>query len=161
MSESPLEEDQEISENILNRIFYEQTTQERIIALLRTYNDQVLGYLDACTELAHVFLRLLENYSKQNVDMQVRSRRRARKKKKVEHSIAMEGASNEDRELEVEDVAEAQRTTSVRKFDFTKFAAKFINQSSVDTFVAFTRHYRDLSCGQLKRAHRFFYRVAF
>jgi len=161
MSGSPLDEDQEISENILNRIFYEQMTHERIIALLRTYKDQGLGYLDACTELAHIFLRLLESYSKQNVDMQVRSRRRARKKKKVEHSIAMEGASNEDRDLEIEDVAEAQRTTSERRFDFTRFATKFINQSSVDTFVAFTRHYRDLSCGQLKRAHRFFYRVAF
>ncbi|KAK3352080.1 hypothetical protein B0H65DRAFT_144301 [Neurospora tetraspora] len=38
--------------------------------------------LDAATELVHTFLRILEGYSKQNVDLQVRSRKRARRKKK-------------------------------------------------------------------------------
>lgn len=163
MSESPLEEDQEISENTLNRIFYEQTTHDRIILLLRTYNGQGLGYLDACTELAHVFLRLLELYSKQNVDMQVRSIRRARKKKKVQLTATDEDGGNgiTDHEMEAGDVAEAQKTFSERRFDFNRFAAKFINQSSIDTFMAFVKFHRDLSTDQLKRAHRFLYRAAF
>ncbi|CRK37960.1 hypothetical protein BN1708_020427, partial [Verticillium longisporum] len=37
----------------------------------------------------------------------------------------------------------------------------FTPQGVVDTFVAFTKFYRDLSDEQLKRAHRYFYRVAF
>ena len=161
MSESSTEEDQEISENTLNRIFYEQATHDRIIATLRSFKDQGFGYLDACTELSHVFLRLLERYSKQNVDMHVRTIKRARKKKKEDNGDDEAGRTNEDREHGARDVAEAQKISSERKFDFDRYAARFINQSTIDTFVAFTKHYRDLSTEQLKRAHRFFYRAAF
>ena len=48
-----------------------------------------------------------------------------------------------------------------RNVDFTGFSAKLTTQGCVDTFVAFTKYYRDLNAEQLKRAHRFFYRVAF
>ena len=161
MSESPLEEDQEIAENIQNRIFYEETTHDRIIAILRGYKDQGFGYLDSCTELSHVFLRMLEHYSRENVDLQVRSRRRARKSKKAAAKQRGEIDDEEDQASEMEDVAEAERVSKERKFDFTRFSAKFMTQACVDTFVAFARYYNDLDPEQLKRAHRFFYRVAF
>ena len=161
MSESPLEEDQEIAENIQNRIFYEETTHDRIIAILRGYKDQGFGYLDSCTELSHVFLRMLERYSRENVDLQVRSRRRARKSKKVAAKERGETNDDEDQVSEMEDVAEAEKVSRERKFDFTRFSAKFMTQACVDTFVAFARYYNDLDTEQLKRAHRFFYRVAF
>ncbi|KAL0265326.1 Topoisomerase 1-associated factor 1 [Diplodia seriata] len=160
MSESTLEEDQEIAENILNRIFYEETTHDRMVTLLRSYKDQGLGYLDACTELAHVFIRMLERYSKQNVDLQVRSRRRARKKAKAVAQANGDGEI-EDQGNGEDDVVAAHRATSERKFDFARFQARFTTQGCIDTFVAFTRYYNDLSIEQLKRAHRFFYRVAF
>ena len=162
MSDSPLEEDQEIAENIQNRIFYEEATHDRIIAVLRGYKDQGFGYLNSCTELSHVFLRVLERYSRENVDLQVRSRRRARKSKKA--AAKPQGETNDDDEdqaSEMEDVAEAERVSRERKFDFTRFSAKFMTQACIDTFVAFTKYYNDLDTDQLKRAHRFFYRVAF
>ena len=163
MAQSSLEEDQEIAENIQNRIFYEETTHDRIIAILRGYKDQGFGYLDCSTELAHVFLRMLERYSRENVDLQVRSRRRARKSKKAAARQRGDAADGEDDEnaSEMEDVVEAERVSRERKFDFTRFSARFMNQACIDTFVAFTRYYKDLSSEQLKRAHRFFYRVAF
>jgi len=159
MAESPVEEDQEIAENIQNRIFYEETTHDRIIAILRDYKDQGFGYLDACTELAHVFLRMLERYSRENADLQVRSRRKARKSKKPARAQSVDGDA--DNASEMEEIAEAQRVSRERKFDFTRFAAKFMTQACVDTFVAFTKYYSELNAEQLKRAHRFFYRVAF
>lgn len=162
MGESPLEEDQEIAENIQNRIFYEETTHDRIIAILRGYKDQGFGYLDSCTELSHVFLRILERYSRENVDLQVRSRRRARKSKKA--AVKQREKVNEDNEdeaSEMEDVAEAERVSRERKFDFTRFSTKFMTQACIDTFVSFAKYYTDLDTEQLKRAHRFFYRVAF
>ncbi|KAF2457997.1 timeless protein-domain-containing protein [Lineolata rhizophorae] len=160
MADSPNEDDQEIAENIQNRIFYEGMTHDRMLALLRGYKYQGFGYLDSVTELAHVFLRLLERYSKQNVDMQVRIRSRARKKKR--QSIP----NNEDGDQEIEGDAEetrqaAERTSRERKFDFTRFATRFTNEDSVNTFVSLAKAYADLSSEQLKRAHRFFYRVAF
>ncbi len=162
MSESPLEEDQEIAENIQNRIFYEESTHDRIIAILRGYKDQGFGYLDSCTELSHVFLRMLERYSRVNVDLQVRSKRRARKSKRA--AAKQRGETNDDDEdqiSEMEDMQEAERVSKERKFDFTRFSNKFMTQACIDTFVAFARYYVDLDMEQLKRAHRFFYRVAF
>jgi replication fork protection complex subunit Tof1/Swi1 len=161
MSESALEDDQEIAENIQNRIFYEEATHDRVVMILRSYNGQGFGYLDAVTELSHVFLRMLERYAKQNVDMQIRSKRRARKiKKKQAQTQGVEG-EEEGHISETEDLWQAQRTVSERKFDFNRFAAKFVNQSSVNTFVAFAKYFSDLDTVQLKRAHRFFHRVAF
>lgn len=166
MAESPVEEDQEIAENIQNRIFYEETTHDRIIAILRAYKDQGFGYLESSTELAHVFLRMLERYSRENVDLQIRSRRRARKTRKAAtaHQPSANASDNDidaDNASEQEDAAEAARVSRERKFDFSRFCAKFMTQSCIDTFVAFTHYYADLSPSQLKRAHRFFYRVAF
>ncbi|CAL3966026.1 unnamed protein product [Diplocarpon coronariae] len=162
ISESPLEEDQEIAENILNRIFYEETTHDRVANITRNYKDQGFGYLDSCTELAHNYLRILEQYAKQNTDLQVRSRRRARKKKKAARAAGEDGG--DDGILDVsdgEDEARAERVSSERKFDFKRFSARFVTQGCVDTFVTFTAYYNDLKPAQLKRAHRFFYRVAF
>lgn len=165
MIKSSIEEDQEIADNIQNRIFYEETTHDRIVSILRESQDKGLGYLDAATNLSHVFLRMLERYSKENVDLQIRSRRRARQKKKER-----ERSQNQDRdqdqdnlteESENEDAVDAAQVSRERKFDFNRFAAKFTTQKAVDAFVAFTKHFRDLSEEQLKRAHRFFYRVAF
>lgn len=162
MSESPLEDDQDIAENILSRIFYEETTHDRVANIARTYKDQGFGYLDSCTDLTHNYLRILEQYSKQNVDLQVRSRRRVRRKKKAARA-AGEDAPDDDilDESDGEDEARAERTTHERKFDFQRFASRFVSQGCVDAFVAFTAYYEDLKPAQLKRSHRFFYRVAF
>lgn len=159
MADSASEDDQEIAENIQNRIFYEETTHDQVIAVLRGYNEQGFAFLDACTDMAHTFLRMLERYSKQNVDMQVRSKRRARRKRRAKAQA--NGAEDEGAGSEAEDQAEAQRATSERKFDFNRFASKFMTESCVNTFVRFTSFYKDLDNEQLKRCHRFFYRCAF
>ncbi|KAF7185711.1 Topoisomerase 1-associated factor 1 [Pseudocercospora fuligena] len=155
MSQSKDEEDQEIAENIQNRIFYEESTHDRIVQILRGYTHQGFAYLDAVTECVHVFIRMLEQYSKQNVDLQIRSKRRARKKKQLQ------GGAGGDAEDAAEDEREAHRAVSERKFDFAKFAAKFLSQPCVNTFMSFITYYRDLTPFQLKRAHRFLYRLAF
>lgn len=164
MLESGHEEDEEIAENILSRIFYEEETHDRVANIAKIYKDQGFEYLDACTELTHTYLRVLEAYSKQNVDMQVRSRRRVRKKKRG----AKAAGGNEDEENPVaeqdeseNDEANAERTSRERKFDFSRFANRFVPQGVVDTFVSFTKYYQDLNEAQLKRAHRYFYRIAF
>ncbi|KAI0870392.1 timeless protein-domain-containing protein [Hypoxylon argillaceum] len=162
MLESGHEEDEEIAENTLSRIFYEEETHDRVANIAKIYKDQGFEYLDACTELTHTYLRVLEAYSKQNVDMQVRSRRRVRTKKKA----AKAAGEDEDNPIAEQDESEndeasAERTSRERKFDFTRFANRFIPQGVVDTFVAFTKYYQDLNEAQLKRAHRYFYRIAF
>jgi replication fork protection complex subunit Tof1/Swi1 len=160
MSESKDEEDQEIAENILNRIFYEEATHDRMVQILRGYTSQGFAYLDAITECVHVFVRMLERYSKQNVDLQIRSKRRARKKAKAQTA----GTNNEedgDAAERAQDEQEAHETISERKFDFARFSAKFLSQPCVDTFIALLNYHADLSPAQLKRCHRYLYRLAF
>ena len=156
------ETDEEIADNILSRLFYEDTVHDLVTSVIRNYNHQGFEFLDAATELTHHFVRILEAYSKRNVDMQVRSRRRARKKKK---DAAKNGGGNDDDADELggseDDEQQAQKTVSERKFDFESFAQRFVPQGVVDTFVAFLKHYRELDDDQLKRAHRYFYRLAF
>ncbi|KAG7130876.1 Topoisomerase 1-associated factor 1 like protein [Verticillium longisporum] len=162
MSHSPNEDDQEIAENTLSRLFYEDAMHDLIANVVRQYKEQGFDYLDAATELTHHFLRILEAYSKQNVDMQVRSRRRTRRKKKAAKEASADGEGDEDEADDSgDDEKNAELTIKERKFDFRRFSARFTPQGVVDTFVAFTKFYKDLSDEQLKRAHRYFYRVAF
>ncbi len=163
MSESGSEEDEEIADNMLSRLFYEEAVHDAVANIVRTYKDQGFEYLDACTELVHTYLRILEAYAKQNVDLQVRSRKRTRRKRKAADSAEVDGEENREEEGDdsADDEANAERTSRERKFDFKRFASRFTPQGVVDTFVKFTRYYRDLDDSQLKRAHRYFYRVAF
>lgn len=162
MVEQGSEDDQEIANNVLSRLFYEEATHDVIVNIAKNYKDQGFEYLDASTELVHHFLRTLEAYSKQNVDMQVRSRRLARQKKRAATSNQDEDGDNVDEnEDSGEDEAAAERTSKERKFDFHRFANKFSPQGVVNTFVKFTKFYKDLNAAQLKRAHRYFYRMAF
>lgn len=158
------EEDREIAENTLSRLFYEESTHDMVVNIVRTYKDQGFDYLDACTELTSTYLSVLEAYSKENVDMQIRSKRRTRRKKKATKAAGTEdgaGGRSEDEDDSANDEAAAARTSTERKFDFKKFANKFVPQGVVDTYVKFTKYYRDLDDAQLKRAHRYFHRVAF
>jgi replication fork protection complex subunit Tof1/Swi1 len=164
MAASGNEEDEEIADNILSRLFYEETTHDAIANIVRTYKDQGFEYLDACTELTHTFLRILEAYSKQNVDLQVRSRKRVRRKKRAAKATADAGGDEEQPDAEddsADDERQAEKTSQERKFDFSRFAMRFVPQGVVDTFVSFTAYYRDLDDSQLKRALRYFHRIAF
>ncbi|KAH6637064.1 topoisomerase 1-associated factor 1 [Chaetomium tenue] len=164
MASSGNEENEEIADNILSRLFYEETTHDLIANIVRTYKDQGFEYLDACTELTHTFVRILEAYSKENVDLQVRSRKRTRRKKKAARAAG--GQEDDEGQGDAEDDSadderQAEKTSQERKFDFKRFSLRFAPQGVVDTFVTFTKYYRDLDDSQLKRAHRYFFKLAF
>ncbi|SPO00724.1 related to Topoisomerase 1-associated factor 1 [Cephalotrichum gorgonifer] len=162
MTGSGNETDEEIADNILSRLFYEDTVHDLVTGVIRNYNHQGFEFLDAATELTHHFIRILEAYSKRNVDMQIRSRRRARKAKRNASKGGNEDGDDADGLGGSEDdEQQAQKTVSERKFDFESFAQRFVQQGVVDTFVEYLKHYKELDDEQLKRAHRYFYRLAF
>lgn len=186
MNQSSNEEDQEIAGNILSRIFYEETVHDLIASVTRTYKDQGFGYLDSVTETAQNYLRVLENYSKENTDLQVRSKRKSSRKKKKKkpdkliqdmeidmvvdkgNDIGSEddndntnNISNNENDDDDDDEVTAIHVSRERKLDFKRVSSRFVTQGCVDTFITFTHYYHELSPAQLKRAHRFFYRVAF
>ncbi|KAF8473455.1 timeless protein-domain-containing protein [Kalaharituber pfeilii] len=165
MALSPLEEDQEIAENMQNRIFYEESTLELILSILRTYKAQPFGYLDACTELAHVHLRVLERYSKQNTYIFIKAKRQKTKRNKANSNAnTVDGEPDETgdgniSESDEELNAENSRVTRERAFNFIKYETKFMSNSAVDTFLKFLAYYNELEYAQMKRAISFLHRV--
>lgn len=157
MALSPLEEDQEIAENMQNRIFYEEDTLELILSLLRNYKAQPFGYLDACTELAHFHLRLLEQYSKQNTYIFVKAKRQKTRRKKAPVAEGEQAVTLNESDDEVE--AENRRNVRERTFDFIRYESKFLTNSCVDTFLKHLAYYNELEYVQIKRALSFLHRV--
>lgn len=156
MALSSLEEDQEIAENMQNRIFYEEDTLDMVLSLLRNYKAQSFGYLDACTELAHVQLRILERYSKQNTYIFVKAKRQKTRLKATQKFGEEATVINEsDEELEVEN----RRNVRERSFDFIRYESKFLSNACVDTFLKLLAYYKELEYVQIKRALSFLHRV--
>ncbi|KAI5778884.1 timeless protein-domain-containing protein [Geopyxis carbonaria] len=158
MTQSPIEDDQEIAENIQNRLFYEETTMILILDILKAYTRQPFKWLDDCTEMVHVHLRLLEKYATQHEHMFIRSRKRQTKKRKqkaIEDGEQEQGGEENDEEL----AAASKRAVADRAFDFQKFEARFLQTKCIDTFVAFLEFYKELNAEQIMRAIKFFHRI--
>ncbi|KAG0632893.1 timeless protein-domain-containing protein [Tuber brumale] len=158
MAISPLEDDQDIAENIQNRLFYEEVTLDLVVMILRAYTRQPFGWLDDCTEMVHVHLRMLERFSKQHEHMFIRSRKRARAQRK-KNPTSEDGDGGVPEEGDEEMVELSKVAMKERAFDYSRFEQKFLTQSCVNTFLAFIGNYKELNYGQMKRAIVFFHRV--
>ncbi|KAF3195016.1 Topoisomerase 1-associated factor 1 [Orbilia oligospora] len=60
MMHSQDHDEKSLAENILNRLFYEETLHDLMIAVLRSGRKQTVKYLDILTQMIHVYLRCLE-----------------------------------------------------------------------------------------------------
>ncbi|RUP49856.1 timeless protein-domain-containing protein [Jimgerdemannia flammicorona] len=83
MAQSPHEDYREVSESLQNNIFYEESTLDLVVQLIRDYKNQSMGFLKSAIELAHVLLKMLERYAKSKRFMFVRKKKAAPKKKKA------------------------------------------------------------------------------
>lgn len=158
MSQSPLDEDQDIAENIQNRLFYEEVTLELIIAIVKSYTRQSFGYLDTVTELAAVYIRVLEKYAKQNTHMFIRSKR-ARKKKTKGKEKEGEAPRNDDEGSAAEEERQNKQAVKEKEFNFVQFESKFLTQDCINTHLSLLKYYNELSYSQIKRVIAFFHRV--
>ncbi|EPS43732.1 hypothetical protein H072_2282 [Dactylellina haptotyla CBS 200.50] len=150
MMESGTPEEKSVAENILNRLFYEESLQDLMIAILRSGHKQSLRFLKIVTEMSHVYLRSLERYSRQNSSMVVKS-----KKNSTTQAIDPTESSGSDEELKTR-----TRTRAAEKqFDFLRCESKFLTQSSLETFLELLQHYKELDDLQLRRCINFLHRI--
>jgi len=141
------EDDQEVAENLQSRLFYEESTLNLIPSILKSYDTQPLSYLDLCTEVATIFLKMLEKYSQSNAHMFVRARKRRRQKEPDDEM------GDDAREAQV------QYVRKERQFEFEKFEKRFFDEKSIDVFRSLLEHYEFLSSEQVKRIISFYHRV--
>ncbi|ORY80053.1 timeless protein-domain-containing protein [Protomyces lactucae-debilis] len=141
---------QEIADNLLANLFYEESSLEQIVLAVKGYTNQSLGYLNTITDLASVVLKMLEKYCSTKTHVYVRARRQRQKRGKTASANAQEDSSDEE---------SARAVVTERAFNFAKFEAKFTNDHAIDTFMALLEYYADLSGDQLKRCVGFLHRV--
>ncbi|KAK9470982.1 timeless protein-domain-containing protein [Dipodascopsis tothii] len=178
MWRSTIEEEREIAENMISRLFYEETTLDLLASLPRLVCNLSFGFVDSCSELVHVVLKVLERYSKEHERIFIRKKTRGRRKRAPKKSditgivfdtddtaratsdadmSADEGSAEGELEEEEEQIQEER--SKEKAFEFSLFEAKFVTQSSVDLFRRLLENYEELTNDQIKRSVSFFYRV--
>ena len=70
---SGLGEAQMMAKELQELVFQEAASHDRVINLVRSYRAQGFEYLDACTELSSVFLRLLRRFSTSSSSITLKS----------------------------------------------------------------------------------------
>ncbi|ODQ67145.1 timeless-domain-containing protein [Nadsonia fulvescens var. elongata DSM 6958] len=162
LSLSPVEMDQEIAENITERLFYEKYSLDVLAALPQTAGTKPLVYLDACIELTHIVLKMMERFSKQHPIWFVKAKKRNSKKnqqqkegvKELDHSDYGE-SDNEAENIQ------AKQDVSERKFSFAVFESRFMHEETILSYKQYLQNFKELSPSQIMRAFKFFHRIFF
>lgn len=156
MSMSSSEEYQDIAENLQSNLYYEESNLDLVASCVRTYTNQSLGYLNTCTDLAIVLLKMLEKFASTKTHMFVRARRQRQRKKKPDTATeAVTAVGSDDEEAE----AGAREAVKERAFNFSQFERKFTNNHCLDTFTTLLEFYADLESDQIKRVIQFYHRI--
>ncbi|KAK6347716.1 Topoisomerase 1-associated factor 1 [Orbilia javanica] len=142
-------DDESLAENIFNRLFYEETLHELVITVLRSGRKQTVEYLDTLTEMVHVYLRCLERYSKSNTGLVVKSKRAS--KSRSSNAEPFSGSES--------DTKTPGHQQTEKAFDFRQYESRFLSPSSLEPFLDFLGHYRELNVSQVKRCIGFLHRV--
>ncbi|KAI8366587.1 timeless protein-domain-containing protein [Blakeslea trispora] len=131
MQTSEIEEYRQVAEHIQSNLYYEQTSLDLFVELVRRYKTQSYGYLKSIILFVHVLLKSLDNYQKGKKVVFVRKRQQQRKK------------PEESEEEEEEDEAE-YRSFKDSVFNFELFEKKFITFDVVSVYCSLLECFEEL-----------------
>ncbi|KAF3200188.1 Topoisomerase 1-associated factor 1 [Orbilia oligospora] len=112
MMHSQDHDEKSLAENILNRLFYEETLHDLMIAVLRSGRKQTVKYLDILTQMIHVYLRCLERYCKSNSGLIVKSKRASKP-----HSGEIEAFSDSESGSKMPDRKQAEKSFNFQQYE--------------------------------------------
>jgi hypothetical protein len=124
MTTTKSDEYNEIANNILLNLFYDEQNLDLIVSNVKNYKRQSFGFcplvplltprfLDACTSLTHTVLKLLEQFSEDR-RLYVKSKRQ--NKKSVNSNVQNDDGNSED-----EDEPTIRRRVTEKAFQFKAF----------------------------------------
>ncbi|KAK9377021.1 timeless protein-domain-containing protein [Lipomyces chichibuensis] len=161
MSSSDVETNQEIAENMISRLFYEEATLDLLASLPNVVHGASVSLMTACCDLVYMVLKILESYSKQSAHLYIRGKKRGTRRPKSSNSPD----DTNDKGCSVlssdEDESLAHQQSTERYFEFSRFERKFFTQNCIDMFRSVLATYADLSDQQIKRIIAFFHRIFF
>ncbi|KAI9346962.1 timeless protein-domain-containing protein [Obelidium mucronatum] len=161
------EEFQDASNNIQNNLYYEAYIIEAIAHLCKSYKDQSFGYLKNLVETVHIFLKMLEKFSKSKAFMVVRRKKRQQKAKSStskkgltaeETSVALP-ANEEEEDGGFQDENYVKRQCTEHEFQFGKIEMDFAYENVVHTYVQLLQGYHELEPKYLHYATTLLHRV--
>lgn len=170
MSASNIEADRDIAENMVSRLFYEETTLEMISRLPNVIRKAHMLLQQGCCDLIYVVLKILETFSKQGKLFVKQKKRRRRSKANRQFTDTSSrkrkhGSEDDDEDSEIDehpaDKLARSTAASERAFEFARFESRFLTQNCVDMFCQVLSNYAELSDSQIKRVISFFHRVFF
>ncbi|KAK6518527.1 Topoisomerase 1-associated factor 1 [Arthrobotrys conoides] len=138
-----------LADNIFSRLFYEETLHDLMITILRSGRKQSVEYLDILTQTIHVYLRCLERYAKSNSGLVVKSKRASKP-----HSGNVEAFSGSESDTKM-----SGRQHTEKSFNFQQYESKFLSPSSLEPFLDFLGHHKELTWPQIKRCISFLHRI--
>ncbi|KAI9486114.1 MAG: timeless protein-domain-containing protein [Benjaminiella poitrasii] len=136
----------EIAEHIQQNLFYEQTSFDLFVSVVKSYKAQSYGYLKAVVMLTHVLLKLLDHYQKNKKMMFIRKRtkKKAKKKAPVINDNNEDEEDLEDDEEEEESLRQNEREYKDTVFQFAAFEEKYIHWDIVTAYCTLLECYQDL-----------------
>ncbi|KAL7748297.1 Topoisomerase 1-associated factor 1 [Sorochytrium milnesiophthora] len=145
----------QVAEDVQNNLYYDHSSLELIVALLRAFKGQSRTYLHDLVETTHVMMRLLESFVKNKGSVVVK--RRARGRRTADAAEDKEGGIA----TEVVDGSEFERPDFVeREFDLTSFERTFANEAVLATYMASLRDFDTLHGSFIHMITKMFHRIA-
>ncbi|KAI9277922.1 timeless protein-domain-containing protein [Umbelopsis sp. AD052] len=163
MAESDEEDFAEVAEYVQSNIYYEQSTLDLFIEMVRGYKFQSTEYLKSVVELNHHMLRMLERYASGKKYMFVRKNRKSRKEKDKKAQSEGEENQPDDEKSEDEETYEEERDRKQayreHQFKFDSFELRFANDEIIRIYSILLEDFQTLPNSTLNAITNFFHRL--
>ncbi|TPX58885.1 hypothetical protein PhCBS80983_g02824 [Powellomyces hirtus] len=159
MASSPIEDFRDVSLDVQNNMYYEHSTIDIAISLVREYKQQIhLSHLKAVVEVIHVLLKMLEEYSKTK---SVVFRKKAPKKKKPARKAVGPDEDNESDNDVIEDVNADSALAEVKETElsFTRIVSRFASDTILNNYYLLLKHYLELDARHIYYITVMFHRI--
>lgn len=157
MGLSENQDDQDISTNIKERLFHKEHYLDLLARLPKEAYKHSPSYVNNCVDLVHIVLKTLEEFSKQDIVLFIKSKRKQMKSK----NISKEQETIDD--MDGSDEEAIQRTgrklSKNRKFNFDKYQRAFVSPGTIETYITYLSRYEDLGEKDIKKGIQFLHRV--
>jgi len=163
MAESDDKDFADVADYVQSNIYYEQSTLDLFVEMIRGYKFQSMGYLQALVELIHQMLRMLEKFASQKKYMFVRKSKKTRKPKENKDKHEGEDNHSQDENSEEEETYEEARERKQayreHQFKFESFESRFASDEVVRIYCVLLEDFQNLPTSTLSAITNFFHRL--
>lgn len=162
-SEEDINEDRELAEGILRKLFSQKQFLDIIINVPKNALKHSPEYLSVAVSIVHVLLKCFEALANEDVKLYIKTRRKMSKLNRrggLNNDMDRQHWDLIDRGSDEEDDEEQMKyITQERKLDFKNTEIRFFHSDIVTTHVEYLTRYEDLTHEEIKRGISFFHRL--